>query len=340
MGAKIPQGIQETELSRQINKAGLERIYQGKVRDTYALPNRPDLLLVVATDRLSIFDFVLNCLVPQKGEILTALTVFWLVEVLKGTRHHLEAYGSQIDSFLPPPLPGIPELQKEGLVVKKLEIIPVECVVRGYLTGSAYQAYQRGEVISGHYLPLGLKDGSRLAYPIFTPTTKEESGHDVPVSAQRIGEQYGVKLELLALKIYRQARDYAEKRSIILADTKFEFGRKNDSYILADEVLTPDSSRFWDKADRQRAAQEGKSPSGYDKEPVREWGRKKTIDPFGFTGVNNLNPENSGHVNFVQNIKVPLEVISATTARYQEIFRRLTGKTLEVFQKEVMRISS
>lgn len=336
MGAKIPEGIRESDLSQLLAKEGLKRIHQGKVRDTYALPGYPDLLLVVASYRLSIFDFVLNCLVPQKGEILTALTVFWLKNVLQGIDHHLVAYGHGVNQYLPASLHFNKGLQARGLVVWKLKILPVECVARSYLTGSGFRAYEKGEPISGYYLPPGLQDGSRLLHPIFTPTTKEESGHDQSLTAESVGQKYGRELEKLTLKIYNEAQGYALKKGIIIADTKFEFGKDNQgNTVLGDEVLTTDSSRFWDETKWEEAQAQGKAPQGYDKEPVRQWGR--TIEtPFGLTGINNLYPENPDHIAFVHQLEIPSEVISATTTRYQEIFRRLTGKTLEVFQKEVM----
>ncbi|MFA4880730.1 MAG: phosphoribosylaminoimidazolesuccinocarboxamide synthase [Candidatus Doudnabacteria bacterium] len=338
MSAKIPEAVRETGLSRLLEDEGFSEVYQGKVRDTYRLPN---YLLVVATDRVSIFDFVLNCLVPQKGAILTGLTVFWLTQILKGIKHHLVAYGKGIDYYLPRigELRNNAELQARSIIVRRLNMEPVECVVRGYLTGGAWKSYQKDGSVYGYKPGPFLHDGSMLPQPLFTPTTKAESGHDKPLTARDVSQKYGPKLEDLSLKIYEQCAAYTRGKSVIIADTKFEFGRlsKDHPLTLADEVLTPDSSRFWDKTEWQDAAQRGEAPSGYDKEPVRQWG--KTIEtPWG-QGINNLDPENSEHVAFVGNVQVPEEVIVYTTRRYREIFKRLIGMNLEDFQKNMMEIS-
>lgn len=338
MGAKIPKAIQETELSQLLSKAGLERFYQGKVRDTYTLPDHPDLLLVVASDRLSIYDFVLNCLVPQKGEVLTALTVFWLKWVFNHMDHHLVAYGRMVDQYLPPSLHNNPDLRKRGLVVRKLEIIDVEWVIRGYLTGSAWRYYQKTGLAYGYKLPLLLHDGSRLTEPIFTPTTHAESGHDLPLSAQEVESQYPGIPEW-SLEIYKGACDYAFPRDIVIADTKFEFGKDKDGEIvLGDEVLTPDSSRFWNREEWHQAAQRGEAPSGYDKEPVRQEGRKVETPFSGLTGIHSLDAENPEHIAFVHQVKIPREVISATQRRYRQIAFFLLGESVESFQQKTMHI--
>ncbi len=336
MGAKLSKQVAESDSSRLLTRTGLQRIYQGKVRDTYALPDYPNLLLVVATDRLSIFDFVLSCLVPNKGEILTALTVFWLTKVLQDINHHLIAYGREIEQYLPSALRGDARLYARGLIVKKLSIIPVECVPRGYLTGSGWRSYQENRTVCGHRLPEGLHDGAKLPFPIFTPATKAESGHDEPLTPKVVEEKYGGQLETLTLQLYERGSRYAFTRGIIVADTKFEFGQ---GLVLGDEVLTPDSSRFWDKKEWETAVAEKKAPTGYDKEPVRQWGRTVTTPFSGLVGINSLDTEDPGHLVFVHQQKVPQEVISATTQRYREIFQRLTGLKLEAFHKSVMGVS-
>lgn len=342
MNAVIPTSVAESELSQRLAAAGLKRIHQGKVRDTYELPGHPDLLLVVATDRLSIFDFVLPCLVPKKGEVLTALTVFWLGLIEICDQHHLRACGYGMDDFLPPTLRGNRDLYACALVVKKLNILPIECVVRGYLTGSGWQAYNKGEPVCGHRLPGGLHDGSKLPRPIFTPTTKAETGHDQAITVDEAIKIHP-HLECQSLALYRCAHDIAKSRGIILADTKFEFGVSQDAtrgprittLVLADEVLTPDSSRFWDKDEWEKADAQQQSPGGYDKEPVRQWG-KTVVTPFCATGINRLNPANPEHLAFIARLSVPEMVVWKTVHRYLKIFRRLTGQDLVVFQKMAM----
>ena len=339
MGAKLAKEVAESDLSRLLAKAGLERVYQGKVRDTYSLPDHPDLLLVVATDRLSIFDFVLFCLVPDKGEILTALTVFWLTKILQDIDHHLVAYGRKIEQYLSTTLHSNSELQARALIVRKLNIIPVECVARGYLTGSGWRSYQENRTICCQRLPEGLHDGVKLPplfFPLFTPATKAESGHDEPLDPLSVAEKYGLELERLTSCFYRRASSYASSCGIIVADTKFEFG--GDS-VLADEVLTPDSSRFWDKKEWDKAVAQRRAPTGYDKEPVRQWGRTVPTPFEGLVGINNLDTENPDHLAFVHQQEVLQEIISATTQRYREIFRRLTDCELEAFQKNIMGVS-
>lgn len=325
MGAKIPQQVAETDLSRLLLKNGLQRIYQGKVRDTYALPDYSHLLLVVATDRLSIFDFVLPCLVPEKGKILTKLTVFWLMEVLFGrTCHHLLASGREIDHYLPHKLRDNEELRQRALVVKKLQIIPVECIARGYLTGSGFVSYQKDGTVCGHLLPESLHDGSRLPFPIFTPSTKAKTGHDEHMDANEVVAKWGNGLERLTLSMYKAISVYALSKGIIMADTKFEVGR---GLVLADEIGTPDSSRFWDKKEWETAVLQRKSPQGYDKQPVREWG-KLVKTPFldgrdSIIGIHQLDPSSLDHIDFVHQLKVPSGVVENTATRYQEICRRL-----------------
>lgn len=321
MAAKIPEKVLTQPL------LGLNLINSGKVRDTYKIPSHSNKLLVHTTDRISIFDFVLPALVPQKGEVLTALTVFWLRNVLAHFDHHLVAYGSEIDKFLPDSLKNNPDLQKCAIIVKRLEMLPVECVVRGFLTGSGWKSYQENQTICDHQLPNGLHDGSRLPYPIFTPTTKAETGHDEAISANIIAEKYGLRPERTSLQLYQAACEFASSKGIIIADTKFEFGHDVWDGILrlGDEVLTPDSSRFWSVKDWEKAVSQGKSPAGLDKQLVREWG--KTV------GIEKRNPENPDDLAFVHSLQVPDEFIKDTHHRYRYIFYLLTGQKLEAFQR-------
>ncbi len=340
MGAQLPKKYADSEISRLLISQGMQRLHQGKVRDTFALPNHPDLLFLVATNRLSIFDFVLPGLVPDKGAVLTALTVFWMTNVLKGIEHHLVAFGSGIDEFLPEAARGNKELQAHAMIVRKLDMLPIECVVRGYLTGSGWGAYKRGGEVCGHKLAENLHDGSKLPAPIFTPTTKAEEGHDEHISFESVRADFGMEPENWTLNVYGQLHDHARNHGIILADTKFEFGKGG---VLGDEVGTPDSSRFWDIGEWEVAVKEQRSPVGYDKQPVREWG--KTIEtPFSsdgaaIVGIHKLDTEDAEHLQFVhEQIEVPADVLAATTKRYRAIFERLTEQKLEDFQRDTMKI--
>ena len=285
---------------------------RGKVRDTYDLGN---LLLIVATDRISAFDVVLPCGIPNKGLILNQLAAFWfektrdlvpnhLVEVVDDT-HCLDAYLPAESRF---PYPSY--LVGRSMIVKKAERIPVECVVRGYLSGSAWAEYQQHGTVASLLLPEGLQESQELPQPLFTPTTKAESGHDLPLSMDEmkgvVGEALADELKEKSLAIYSYARQYARAKDIIIADTKMEFGLDNNKLILIDELLTPDSSRFWDTGQYEV----GKSQPSYDKQPVRDW--------LVEAGWNKEPP-------------VPMlspEVIEATSKRYQQAYVRLTGKKL------------
>ncbi|MFA5050489.1 MAG: phosphoribosylaminoimidazolesuccinocarboxamide synthase [Patescibacteria group bacterium] len=303
-------------------ESGLKHLFTGKVRETYEIPSRPDVLLIVSTDRISIFDVIINQTVKDKGAILTALTTFWLREIITGiVPNHLIAFGKQVNNFLPKPLS--PEILKRAMIVRRLNMLPFEFIARGYLTGSGLKAYnEQNRVVCGHLLPEGLHDGSRLSQPICTPTTKSQDGHDEHVNISQIDSD----IEKTVLDIYRFAQGFAEVRNIIIADTKFELGHDclNNRLTLGDEIFTPDSSRFWLKDEWIEARTEGKSPpSGLDKQPVREWGK----------GVfDKINPENQADLDKAWNIVMPSEVIKQTTERYRNIFKLLTRMELEEFQ--------
>jgi phosphoribosylaminoimidazole-succinocarboxamide synthase len=285
---------------------------RGKVRDTYDLG---DKLLMIATDRISAFDVVLPCGIPDKGAVLNQLSAFWfektahlipnhLLEVIEDIRQ-LDAYRlPEARSSYPSSLTG------RSMIVKKSQTIPVECVVRGYLAGSGWAEYTQSGAVCGIPLPDGLKECQQLPRLIFTPTTKAESGHDQPLSMadlkQLIGEALAEELEEKSLAIYRFAEEYARTRGIIIADTKMEFGFVDKKVILVDELLTPDSSRFWD-ADSYEA---GHSQPSFDKQPVRDW--------LVASGWNKEPPAPM----------LPPEIIQETTERYREAHRRLTGKAL------------
>jgi len=239
---------------------------RGKVRDVYDLG---DKLLIISTDRISCFDVVLPTCIPNKGEILTRLSLFWFDFTKDIIPNHLIT--AEINEF-PKELSKYKDsLEGRSMLVKKAKSIPVECVVRGYLSGSGWKEYQNTQSICGIKLPAGLKESDKLPQTIFTPSTKEEVGHDINVSQDYVEKELGkditAKLKDVSLAIYKKASSYAESKGIIIADTKFEFGLFNGEMILIDEVLTPDSSRFWPKKDYKP----GKSQPSFDKQFVRDY---------------------------------------------------------------------
>lgn len=309
----------------------LPLVNRGKVRDTYALPD--DKLLVVTTDAISIFDFVLNALIPGKGCILNALSHFWNSKLseLGFATHHI-ASGAAIDEHLPEPLRGNRDLQTRASVVRRLQMLPVEFIARGYLTGSGLQSYLNDKTVCGHKLPDGLHDGDLLPYPLDTPTTKAEEGHDVALDARDIRRTFGeATLDLLA--IYGFGRWYAEQRGIVLADTKLEFGMSpNGTLTVGDEILTADSSRYWDlRAWRTgRSASTRKAPPPLDKQLVRAWGITE--------GINKCSPEGAGDTGVVHDLRVPESLIASTVKTYRYIFWRLTGISIEEYLDGVLKV--
>lgn len=286
---------------------------RGKVRDTYDLGN---LLLIIATDRISAFDSVLPCGIPNKGRVLNQLSAFWFEKTKNLVPNHLIEVVDDIhclDAYLPSenrfPYPSY--LTGRSMIVKKAKRTPIECVVRGYLSGSAWAEYQQHGTVSGSILPKGLQESQELPQPLFTPTTKAESGHDLPLSMDEmkglVGEALAEELKEKSLAIYSYAQEYARARGIIIADTKMEFGLDNDKLTLIDELLTPDSSRFWDTAQYKV----GQSQPSYDKQPVRDW--------LIQAGWNKEPPAPM----------LPPEVIEATGKRYQQAYERLTGEKLK-----------
>jgi phosphoribosylaminoimidazole-succinocarboxamide synthase len=277
---------------------------RGKVRDVYDLGDR---LVVVATDRISAFDWVLPTGIPDKGRVLTALTLFWL-EHLQVPNHFLS---TDLAEMGPEFAARAGELAGRTMLVRKAAVVPIECVVRGYLAGSGWKEYRTGGTVCGIPLPAGLKESQQLPEPIFTPSTKEESGHDQNISFEEMarvtGRELADDLGRRSLDVYRRAAEYARGRGIIIADTKFEWGRLPDgSVILIDEVLTPDSSRFW-PADGYRP---GGSPPSFDKQFVRDW-----LETTGWD-KNSAPPP------------LPADVVEKTRQKYLEAYQRLTGKAL------------
>jgi phosphoribosylaminoimidazole-succinocarboxamide synthase len=286
---------------------------RGKVRDTYDLGKQ---LLIIATDRISAFDVVLPNGIPNKGKILNRLSAFWFKKTASLVPNHLiEAVEDVrcLDSYLPAKsrfaYPSF--LSGRAMVVKKAKRIPVECVVRGYLSGSAWAEYKQSGTINGMKMPPGLQESQELPQPLFTPTTKAETGHDQPLTMAEmkklVGEKLAEELKEKSLEIYAYAREYARARGIIIADTKFEFGLDNGKLILIDELLTPDSSRFWDI----KRYKVGQPQPSYDKQPLRDW--------LTASGWNREPPAPT----------LPPDVVETTSKKYQEAYYRLTGKRIE-----------
>ena len=306
---------------------GLELLNRGKVRDTYRISDKHRLIVV--TDAISVFDNVLNSLVLQKGIILNALSHFWFKKMDKemGIENHVMATGSGIDEYLPENLRGDVDLQARAMVVMDLSMLDAEFIGRGNLTGSGWDAYQKTGEVCGHKLPKGLSNGDSLDSPLDTPTTKAIEGHDEHLSAAEISKKYPEATELL-LKIFNAARQFASAKGIIIADTKFEFGvDQTGKVILADEVLTPDSSRFWNATEwrKSREAEIKTAPSSMDKETVRQFCKKM--------GIKEMTPEEA--IKF----KLPKWVVKNTTQIYRYIFWRLTGYILEDYLQQFMGVS-
>ena len=286
---------------------------RGKVRDMYDVGR--DQLLMLATDRLSAFDVVMAEPIPRKGAVLTAVTVWWLRRVSDLVENHLIAASPDDIVYRVPELGDCREQWVgRAVLVRKTRPFPVECVVRGYLAGSAWKEYRETGTLAGEALPAGLRESDRLDPPVFSPATKAESGHDENIAFARVVELLGAaraeRLRDLSLAIYRRGRQLATEAGIILADTKFEFGLAGDRVVLIDEVMTPDSSRFWP----EESYEPGRSQPSLDKQPVRDYLE-------GLTAEGRWNKQ-------APPPPLPAEVIEATTARYLEVYRRLTGREL------------
>jgi phosphoribosylaminoimidazole-succinocarboxamide synthase len=276
---------------------------KGKVRNVYEID---DKLLIVATDRISAFDFVLPSLIPNKGKILTQLSKFWFDFTSYICPNHVLA--TEVQDY-PPPLPKYKDiLEKRSMLVKKTKVVPIECVIRGYLAGSGWKEYKATGKISGVKLPPGLKESEGLPNPIFTPATKAEEEHDLNISFKEMGKIVGDGLaqtiKKISLKLYRKASLYALSKGIIIADTKFEFGLDKDDVILVDEIFTPDSSRFWPL----QSYAPGRSQPSLDKQFVRDYLESTTWDKKAAPPA------------------LPDSIIEQTAARYFEIFSLLTGR--------------
>ena len=291
--------VNETELP-------LKLFARGKVRDTYELG--PDQLLMVATDRISAFDHVLPNGIPDRGKVLTQLSIFWFSQTDTFQPNHL------ISGMVPDLPPSLREFRDQlagrFMIVRKAQRIDFECVVRGYLAGSAWKEYQESKTLAGETMPPGLVQSQRLAAPIFSPATKAETGHDENITfdemKKAVGQEMADRLREASIALYNYAAEFSERRGLILADTKFEFGTVGKDLLLIDEALTPDSSRYWDAA----TYRPGTSPESYDKQFVRDWltrsGWDKESDPP----------------------RLPEDVVAQTRLRYLTAYQRLVGKPL------------
>ena len=293
------------EVLMETNLEGVKLFKRGKVRDIYDLG---DMLLFVATDRISAFDYVLPNGIPYKGKVLTGLSAFWFEFTKDISPNHMitadvSQYPEELQKFAD-------LLRGRSMLVRKAERIDIECVVRGYIAGSAWREYRESGTVCGMRLPEGLRESDKLPEPIFTPATKSETGHDenIPISKMidLIGKELTDRIIETSLKLYRKAAEYAEGRGIIIADTKFEFGLIDGELVVIDEMLTPDSSRFWDKADYEP----GRPQKSFDKQYVRDY-----LESIGW---NKQPPVPS----------LPDEVVRNTSLKYLEAYRRITGRDL------------
>jgi phosphoribosylaminoimidazole-succinocarboxamide synthase len=281
---------------------GLPHIYSGKVRDIYDAGD--GRLLMVTSDRLSAFDVVMAEPIPDKGRVLTAMSAFWFEQFDGVVGSHL--ISTELSDL---PVEVDPEWEGRVMLCKKAEMLPIECIVRGYITGSAWKEYSRSGTMHGEALPGGLLESAKLPEPVFTPSTKADTGHDENISfeaaAALVGNEMAARVRDVSLELYTRGSEWAAERGIIIADTKFELGLVDGELVLADEVLTPDSSRFW-PADRWEP---GTTPPSFDKQPVRDflddldWDKQPPPPPL------------------------PADVVSATSARYIEAYERITGRS-------------
>ena len=280
----------------------MNKISSGKVREIYAVDD--DKLMMVVSDRISAFDSILPCMIPNKGQVLNKISEFWFDYVKDIIPNDIIA--TDLKDF--PEEFRTPEFEGRSMLVKKLKMIPVECIVRGYITGSGWKSYQENGEVCGIKLPAGLKESQKLPEPIFTPTTKAEEGHDENITFEEmcdlIGKDLAEKVKSKTIEIYKKCADYALTKGIIIADTKFEFGLdENGSLVLGDEVLTPDSSRFW-PADEYEI---GRSQKSFDKQYMRDWLKANNWD------AKNPTP-------------IPQDVVDTTRAKYIEAYEKLTDK--------------
>jgi phosphoribosylaminoimidazole-succinocarboxamide synthase len=295
----MPEAILEIELP------GIKLFKKGKVRNVFDLG---DSLLLVASDRISAFDSIMPNGIPDKGSILTQISLFWFDFTRPIIENHI--IESDVNKFPPQLLPFKNKLAKRSVIGKKAQLIPIECVVRGYLSGSGWKEYQKSQSICGIKLPAGLRESEKLPEPIFTPTTKAETGHDLNISFKEVvdlvGKDTAEFIQSKTLAVYQSCSDYADKKGIIIADTKFEFGFIGQQIIIIDEMLTPDSSRFWPK----KLYQAGRAQPSFDKQFVRDY-----LESIKW----NKEPPAPA---------LPPEIVDKTRALYLEAYKRLTGRDM------------
>ena len=287
-------------------KLELPHVYSGKVRDIYDAGNNQ--YLMVTSDRISAFDVVMNQPVPDKGRVLMAMSAFWFQHFSTSMKSHL--ISTDLSDF--PVSAQVPEIAGRSMLVKKVDMLPIECIVRGYITGSAWKEYKANGTMHGTPLPTNLQESEKLPEPVFTPSTKAEDGlHDENISFTQAADIVGLEIAELAkqksLELYSQGAEYALERGIIIADTKFEMGFVDDELVIADEVLTPDSSRFWAKDEWKP----GTTPPSFDKQPVRDF-------------LDGLDWDKSPPPP-----ELPDEVVTASSKRYREGYEKISGKYLD-----------
>ncbi len=288
----------------ETNFAGLELVHRGKVRDMYAIPGHDDMLLMVATDRISAFDVVIDA-IPGKGKVLTKLSLFWFELLQDVVENHLIT--PNVDEYPEVCKPYAEDLEGRSMLVHKTQPLSVECIVRGYISGSFWKAYQKNSTVCGFEFPKDLQESDKLPEVIFTPSTKAAMGdHDENISvatmAEKMGKEFTEKIAAISIELYSRSADYARSKGIIIADTKFELGMLGEKLILIDEVLTPDSSRFWPLDEYCP----GKGQPSFDKQFLRDYLSSLDWDK---------NPPAP---------KVPQEIIEKTKARYQEALEKIT----------------
>ena len=300
-----PEPIRNVNVILDTNLPGLELYAKGKVRDVYALEDR---LLIVATDRISAFDYILPTGIPEKGKVLTQLSVFWFEFLRDIVPTHLVT--AQVEEYPTAALQFRDQLEGRSMLVKRARMVEVECVARGYLAGSGWKEYCQTGAVCGERLPPGLRESEQLPQPIFTPATKAQSGHDENISfdamASLVGSDLAARLRDLTLKIYTRAAEYARTKGILIADTKFEFGMAEGELVLGDEALTPDSSRFWPL----RTYEPGRAQDSSDKQYVRDY-----LERIHWTKSPPAPP-------------LPAEIAGKTSEKYKEAYRALTGREL------------